>query len=186
MNYRIKGLSSRPVVFSTYLSVLGEEEKRRGWREEEQICLIILEEADAHPGNSWMALTYTHRAQHNSGEMGHLHYCENRPFLAWPKSATFWQPLCFFFLCPLLLIPPSASLIFLPSLSTPVLPPHRSGISSLWSVWRYWQVTQAQCCVCSMMRGSSSPGLLTQLSGTTHFLLKWFRSLKRKFFLTVN
>lgn len=48
--------------------------------------------------------------------------------------------------------------------------PHRSGISSLWSVWRYWPVTQAQCCVCSMMSGSSSPGLLTQLSGM-HMIL---------------
>lgn len=50
MNYRIKGLSSRPVVFSTYLSGLGKEKemmKRRGG--EERICLVIvLEEADAH------------------------------------------------------------------------------------------------------------------------------------------
>lgn len=50
----------------------------------------------------------------------------------------------------------------------PTCPPfhHRSGISSLWSVWRYWLVTRARCCVCSMMRGSSSRARLTPLSGT--------------------
>lgn len=59
MNYRIKGLSSKPVVFSIYLSAWkgrrgeDDEEEERMEEKEEWICLfIVLEEADAHPGKS--------------------------------------------------------------------------------------------------------------------------------------
>lgn len=126
----------------------------------------------------WEELNVQHGAQLCHREMGHEQRWENGPFLAWPKSATFppW-PFIYLFchvwvcVCPSLQMHLSHHVSFFFFFFSTCAPfHHRSGISSLWSVWRYWLVTQARCCVCSMTRGSSSPGRLTRLSGT-HLIL---------------
>lgn len=125
----------------------------------------------------WEELNVQHGARRrHHGEIGHEQCWENGPFLAWPKSATFSPPTIYLFILPRagLCVSLSANTsawpcgLFVCFSFFPTCPPfhHRSGISSLWSVWRYWLVTRARCCVCSMMRGSSSRARLTPLSGT--------------------
>ena len=146
-----------------------DEEAGRGvgWRKEKSGFVLLFWRRLMHTQSSaeWL-LHITHRAQRSSGEMGHECCWENRPFLEWPKSVTLSKQLISPLYPPLLISPTHSysSLLFLLHL---IFSHHRFGISSLWSVWRYWPVTQVQCCVCSMMRGSSSPGHLTQLSGTS-------------------